>query len=74
MSKPRGRAPSPHDPAEVARISDAVYLIRLGKKDADALMEKEDAVKILRSRSTAYAPIVKAVLDVLHQDEVARVG
>lgn len=64
MNKPKGRAPSPHDPQEVWDTCVAVYKARLGPKDTASMITKDkDQGQKLAVRAQSYAPIIRAVLD-----------
>jgi hypothetical protein len=69
--KPIPRAPV-YDAETIARLSERVYRIELGEKDAALMVEKDrDGGAKLHRRAQAYASLVRSTLDALHAEEKA---
>lgn len=71
MSAPRKPPPRAmtYDDAMIARLCERVYRARL-EGDAEKMIEKDgDDGHKLRLRALAYAPVVRATLDAMTQEE-----
>lgn len=72
--KPRPKAPR-YDDQMIFDLCVLTYKERLGPKDTKSMIAKDkDDGTMLANRAQAYAPVVKAVLDSLHQMEANERG